>query len=178
LHYFIFLYVRISKSKSTLCFILFIMLSGWMISSCKKTDEQASINTFLTGGRVWRLASMQVYHYNGDTLKRTDTLNTTCTRNQTFYFDTDGTCTYTNYSCLDQISAGTWKMITQDSLRIQSNMVCNDTTRAGSSKPFHNAQIINLGQSSLVLQDEFISVLRTKPVLVLSRKITRYAFIH
>lgn len=155
------------------------MLSGWLVSSCTKSndDASASITAFLTGGRVWRLASMQVYHYNGDTLKRTDTLNTKCTLNQTFYFETDGSCTYTNYSCISQSKGGKWTMTTQDTLQLKADVLL-DTSSTGSYRPFANTAILNLGQNSLILQSTQTDTLFTTPRVVLRRKITRFGFIH
>jgi len=154
------------------------MLSGWIISSCKKTDEGSYTNVFLAGGREWQLASQQVSLFHGDTLKRTDTLNRTCTQNQVFDFNNDGTCSYTNYSCITQTAQGTWQMTTQDSLLLRSNILVKDTSATGSSRPFAHAQIVNLGQNSLVLQAIITDTLRKTPVVVLRRRITRYAFIH
>jgi hypothetical protein len=154
------------------------MLGGWLVSSCKKADEGSYINVFLAGGPPWQLVSQQVSVFNGDTLKRTDTLNRNCTQNQVFNFNGNGTCTYTNYSCINQTSQGTWKIIIQDSLRLQSNVTCRDTSKIGSSTPFENAEIVNLGQNSLVLQVVKFSIIRTVPTRLLEKKVTRYAFIH
>jgi hypothetical protein len=158
--------------------ILALMLNGWLVSSCKKDNEQSSITSFLTGDRVWRLASMQVQTLHGDTLKRTDTLNTDCEKNQTFSFNSNGSSTYEDYCCRDQTSTGTWQMTTQDSIMLKVNMVCEDTTKIGRSKPFANTQVINLGQNSLILRSVKIDTFRKTPVVVLRRKITTFGFIH
>jgi hypothetical protein len=166
------------QNKLPVLIILVFMLGGWLVSSCKKTDEGSYINVFLAGGPPWQLVSQQVSYYNGDTLKRTDTLNRNCTQNQVFAFSGNGTCTYTNYSCITQSVQGTWQLTTQDSLLLKSNIVCKDTTATGTSRPFANTQVINLGQNSLVLQALRIDTLRKTPVVVLRRRVTRYAFIH
>jgi len=154
------------------------MLGGWLVTACTKTNEKPYVDVFLAGGRPWQLASQQLSLYYGDTLKRVDTLNRTCPQNQIFSFSGDGTCTYTNYSCITQSAQGTWKILTQDSLRLQSNIVCKDTSATKSSSPFNNAEIVNLGQNSLVLQVVRYRTLRTVPKVLLEKKVTRYAFIH
>jgi hypothetical protein len=154
------------------------MLTGWLISSCKKDNGQSSVNTFLTSDRVWRLASMQVVTRHGDTIKRTDTLNTRCDKDQTFSFNTNGRCTYENYFCIDQTSTGSWQLTTQDSTILRVNMVCQDTTRARSSRPFAYTRVINLGQNSLVLESTVIDTLRKNPVVVFRRRTTTFGFIH
>lgn len=153
------------------------MLGGWLISSCKKEDEGSYVNVFLAG-REWQLASQQLSLYHGDTLKRTDTLNRECPQNQVFNFNSNGNCTYTNYSCIAQSVQGTWQITTQDSLLLRSNILLKDTSAKGSSRPFAHAQIVNLGQNSLVLQSIVTDTLRRVPTTVLRRRITRYAFIH
>lgn len=166
------------RNHLPLFIIAILMLGGWLISSCKKEDSGSYINVFLAGGREWQLASQQVNTYHGDTLKRTDTLNRTCTLNQVFNFSNDGNCSYTNYSCIGQAVRGTWQITTQDSLVLRVNILLKDTSARGSSRPFANAQIINLGQNSLVLQSTITDTFRRVPTVVLRRRITRYAFIH
>lgn len=147
------------------------------VYSCKKNDERSTITTFLTHPKGWALASMQVQTYHGDTLKRTDTLNTNCNLDQTFKLTTDGHCTYENYSCMTQLARGDWSM-QLDSLLFRSNIVCQDTSAAKRTQPFFLANIINLGQNSMVLQTVRIDTLTKKPAVVLRKRITRFGFIH
>jgi len=153
------------------------MFTGWAISSCKKQDQN-TLNTFLTGNGPWRLASLRAETLHGDTSKRIDTLNTNCQYNQVFNFNSDGTCTYNYFNCLNQSTQGPWSMSTTDSIILSSSMKCKDTTKAGISTPFAHVQIINLGRNSLILQDVKTDTFRTSPRVVLRRRITRYGFIH
>jgi hypothetical protein len=155
---------------------LFMLISGLvialMINSCKKTT-QSPIAALFTGGR-WQLASVLVFNYTGNTQTSTDTLNTSCTLNQFFTFNTNYTCTYTNFDCISQTPAAANWSLSANQLFLYANVVCKDTTAAGSSMPFANAQIINLGQFSLVLQTGDIqpNYSLTKP-----RRIVQYGFI-
>ncbi|MFD1255663.1 hypothetical protein ACFQ3S_02540 [Mucilaginibacter terrae] len=166
------------KSKLPVVIVLAFMLSGWFISSCNKGDEEQTISTFLTDrDGLWRLASLRVETLHGDTSKRRDTLNTNCVFNQSFTFKPDGTCTYEDFSCLDQTTNGTWELATTDSVIFRSNMVCKDTTVTGTGRPFAKAQVLNLGQNSLVLQVVRTDTLRKTPLVVLRRRISNYGFI-
>ena len=153
------------------------MFTGWFISSCKK-ENQNTLDTFLTGNGPWRLASLRRETLHGDTSKRIDTLNTNCQYNQTFTFNSDGTCKYDYFSCLDQSTQGPWVISSTDSIILSSSMKCKDTTRAGTSTPFARVQIVNLGRNSLVLQDVKTDTFRKSPRVVLRRRVTRYGFIH
>jgi len=135
--------------KKNLLLLFSCLLVGLIINSCKK-DNQGTIAKLLVGGK-WQLASVMQYNYIGSSLTSTDTLNTTCTSTQYFTFSSDNTCTYTNFDCLPQTSASASWALTSDQLHLQAAVVCKDTTAAGSSKPFADSQIINLGQYSMVL---------------------------
>jgi hypothetical protein len=166
------------KSKLPVIAVLAVMLSGWFISSCNKGDEEQTISSFLTDrDGLWRLASLRVETLHGDTSKRRDTLNTNCVFNQTFTFNNDGTCTYENFSCIGQTTKGNWELTTTDSVIFRSNMVCKDTTKAGTGMPFAKAQVLNLGQNSLVLQVVKTDTFLRKPLVVLRRRISNYGFI-
>lgn len=155
------------------------MFSGWLISSCKKADQNSYVNVFLAGGQPWQLASQQVSLFYGDTLKRTDTLNRECALNQVFDFDNDGSCTYQNYSCINQSVKGTWQITPEDQPPLlRSNIICKDGSATGNSQPFALTKIINLGQNSLVLESTIRDTLRKAPNVVLRSRVTRYAFIH
>lgn len=145
-----------------------------VINSCKK-DNSDTVAYFLTAGS-WQLVSVQTASFVGDTLKRTDTLNTTCSLNQIFQFKSDNSCTYANYHCITQNSGGQWQ-ITPDELTLQTTLSVQDTLKGATvtTKAFQNAQIINLGQYSLVLQTGDTSPYYTSKT---PRKITRYGFVH
>jgi hypothetical protein len=169
------------KSKLSIIAVLAVMLSGWFISSCNKGDEEQTISSFLTDrGGLWRLASLRVETLHGDTSKRRDTLNTSCLigqdpSNQEFTFSTDGTCTYKNFSCVEQKPKGNWELTTTDSVIFRSNIVCKNAT--GTSTPFAKAQVLNLGDNSLVLQVVETDTLLRRPLVVLRRRISNYGFI-
>ena len=153
-----------------------MLVSGLMIAlvinSCKK-NTQSPIAALFTGGR-WQLASVMASNYIGNTLTSTDTLNNRCTLSQYFTFNTNNTCTYTNFDCISQTPASANWTLSANQLFLYADVVCKDTTALGSSKPFINAQIINLGQFSLVLQTGDIqpNYSLTKP-----RRIVQYGFI-
>jgi hypothetical protein len=148
------------------------LLTGLVINSCKKEKTNA-IQALLVG--KWQLASVQATYYTGNIMDSTTMLNTTCDSNQVFTFKADNTCTYTNFHCLAQpVASGQWSL-TQNQLYLQSNIVCKDTTAAGSSMPFNYAQIYNLGQFSLVLNTGDI---QPNYSLTAKRKIIQYGFIN
>lgn len=163
---------------------------GLLFNSCKKENDGSYINSLITSG-VWRLASVRTELLHGDTTKLRDTLNTDCSRLQVFTFKTDGSCTYDNFHCIQQATNGTWRLTTAmnvnttvvstnlaDSVFLSSNMVCKDTSKAGSSRPFARVRVTNLGQNSLVLENIKTDTVYRTPVVVLRRLITRYGFIH
>jgi hypothetical protein len=136
------------KKKISFWCLPVLLLVTFAVNSCKKTD-QSNIPNLLTI-RQWELASVQVYYYIGDTQQSTDTI--TCDTTQIFKFYKDGSCTYTNFDCRDQaIAKGTYSL-SDTKLTLFADMVCLDNSTTGSSKPFANAQISNLGEFSMVLQ--------------------------
>jgi hypothetical protein len=163
------------KKKFILLFIAGLVTIGLVSNSCKK-DNASNIPHLLTSG-VWELASIQVYHFVGNTqVGNIDTLNTTCDKAQLFTFNTDNTCKYTNFDCLDQTTTGIWTL-TENRLYFSSDMVAKDTVAGGgfgTEKPFSNTQLFNLGTYSLVLQtgDVEPNYSATK-----SRTVKRYGFI-
>ncbi len=152
------------------------MLVALFMGSCKKNADLSYVNTFLTNG-TWELASLQVATYNGDTLKKTDTLNLTCGLKQLFIFDKSGRCTYDNFQCIAQTGNGNWTITDRDSVIIRTNMKLKDTTKAGEQRPFTYTQVVNLGQNSLVLQTVKRDTLRLRPLLI-RRRVSRYGFLH
>ncbi len=145
-----------------------------LFNSCKK-DSNDSVAYFLTYG-TWTLASVQVFHYVGDTQGKTDTLNTTCNVKQTFTFNSNNTCTYTNYHCITQTPSGTWN-IGDDNLTLSCNLSAQDTSKGATVtvKAFQTALIDNLGQYSLVLKTGDIQAAYKSNTV---RTITRYGFVH
>jgi hypothetical protein len=155
-----------------LLILVSVLMIALAVNSCKKSG-QSPIAALFTGGR-WQLASVMAFNYTGNTLTSTDTLNNNCTFNQSFTFNTNYTCTYTNFDCILQTPAAANWSLSANQLFLYANVVCKDNTAAGSSKPFINAQIINLGQFSLVLETGDIqpNYSLTKP-----RRIVQYGFI-
>jgi len=165
------------KNKTPLILVLALMLSGWLISSCNKGNEDFTVSNFLTDREgKWLLASIRSETFHGDTSKRRDTLNKNCGLDQSFTFRTDGSCTYKNFNCIEQTNDGKWELNTADSVIFRSNMVSKDST--GSIVPFAKAQVLNLGQNSLVLQVVKTDTLFSKPLVVLRRRVINYGFIH
>ncbi len=159
------------KYKNLLLIVPFVLVA-MVVNSCKK-DTQGHIATLFTGG-TWQVASVTAYHFTGNTLDSTQVLDTACTRSQFFTFNTDNTCTFTNYDCIEQTPASAKWTLTPDQLYLEASVVCKDTTAAGTSTPFANARILNLGQFSLVLQ---IGDIATNYSLTKKRLILQYGFI-
>ena len=160
------------RKRITLWYLPALLLIAMAVNACKKQDT-SNIPNLLTTGQ-WELGSLLVTNYVGDSQISVDTLNTACDTTQMFKFFTDGTCTYTNFDCKVQPTAkGTWKL-SDTKLVLIADVTCQDTTAIGSSKPFLNAQIVNLGDYSLVLQtgDTQPYYSATQP-----RTIYRYGFI-
>ncbi|MCC8408739.1 hypothetical protein LJ707_07350 [Mucilaginibacter sp. UR6-1] len=157
------------KRSAILFIAAFFVIS--LYNSCKK-DDPTNIRNLFTAG-PWELASLQVFNYIGTTQGETDTLNRDCDVKQVFRFNDDNTCTYTNYSCVDQTATGTWSL-SRDKLYLISEITCQDTTAAGSIKPFTNTKILNLGQYSMVLQTgDFQETNQPNKV----RRVVQYSFI-
>jgi hypothetical protein len=160
------------KNKNIYLLLAMAIVAFFFINSCKKTD-QSNIPNLLTAG-VWQLASVQQTYYIGDSRIKTDTLNAKCDTTQTFIFNKDNTCTYTNFECLIQPTAtGKW-LLTSDKLFLSSDIVCRDTTKKGSSTPFSNVRFVNLGQYSMVIETGDIGLYYSSTQ---RRTIRRYGFI-
>jgi hypothetical protein len=165
----------LTKHRLFIFLLLGAISTGVFINSCKK-DNSDTVSYFLTSG-TWQLASVTRQNFVGDTLKRTDTLNTKCDSTQRFKFNTDNTCRYDNYHCIIQKSPGTWSL-SSDNLTLQTSIMAQDTAKGAvviQQTAFVVAQIINLGQYSLVLQTGTISAFYTSKTV---RVITRYGFVH
>lgn len=159
------------KNKLPFLFISGLILINLLSNSCKKEKSNYIENLFSSG--PWQLASVRYTISIGDTIKLDTTLNTICDTTQVFTFKEDKTCTYTNFNCIHQPTASGHWALTENNLFLNSDIVCKDTTAVGSSKPFANAQIYNIGQYSLVLLTGDIQNynINTK------RKVIRYGFV-
>ena len=159
--------------KTRWLLLLTVLIVALVINSCKKSGA-SPISALFTGG-YWELASVQVTYYTGNSADSTITLDSACTLKQSFTFNANNTCTYTNFDCITQTSASAQWSLSSNQLFLYANVVCKDTTAAGSSKPFAYASIQNLGQFSLVLQTGDIqpNYSLTKP-----RRIVQYGFIN
>lgn len=141
------------KFKIRLLLLFIVVAIGLMVNSCQKT-KQDYIATLIAQNQ-WQLSSATVTTFIGSTQMSQLTLDTACLVTQTFKFNPDNTCSYTNFDCLTQATKGTWAL-SQDRLFLNVNMTCKDTIARTDtttrSKPFQTAKIINMGQYSLVLQ--------------------------
>ena len=163
--------IKRMKNKRYLL-LLFVIIVTLLYNSCKK-NNQSPIATLFTGG-TWQLASVLVFNYTGNTQTSTDTLNDSCKLTQFFTFNKDKTCTYQNFDCLpNTMGSGTWSL-TANQLFLQAAMTCTDTTKAGSSQPFAYAQIMNLGEYSLVLETGDI---QPNYSLTKLRRVVQYGFV-
>ncbi len=129
--------------------VILLLITAFIINSCKK-ENQTSIKSLFSYGR-WELASVMVTKYTGNTIDTTYQLNTNCNLTQTFTFNSNGTCTYTNFDCISQTSAPASWALTANQLYLQTNVTCTDTVKKDNSLPFSYAQIYTLGQFSMVL---------------------------
>ena len=167
------------KKQKKIFFLTILLVTGLLINSCKKSN-QSTVQLLLTRS-PWQLASVLVYNYLGSSqVGTTDTLNTKCDSTQIFTFNSNNTCTYTNFECIPQKkSTGNWTLST-DQLTLISNLQCTDTLKGGNidplpSKPFQNAKIINVGQYSLVLQTGDVNTFYSPTT---KRRIMQYGFVH
>jgi hypothetical protein len=137
------------KNKVSLLVIPAVLIANLLFNSCKK-DNSGQVENFLPGG-VWQLASVMVNHVVGG-VTTTDTLNTKCDTTQLFVFNANHTCSYTNFDCnsAQPKATGTWQLASNQ-LYLNCNMTCLDST-GKKIQPFTNAQIVNLGNYSLILQ--------------------------
>src|ERR1700744_5477873 len=102
---------------------LLLLLSGLLITllynSCKK-ETQNPIQALFSNG-VWQLASVQAFHYTGNTLDSTEVLDTACNLIQVFTFNKDNTCVYTNFDCITQTSASASWSLSPNKLFLMAN---------------------------------------------------------
>jgi hypothetical protein len=153
--------------------VLGIAFTIFFINSCKK-DNSDTVQFFLTQGS-WQLESLQVFHYTGDLLTKTDTVNVTNCLKQTFTFTSNNNCSYQNFNCISQQASGTWQ-IQNDSLRLQATVALKDSINHPTPvQPFQNSRLVNLGQYSLILETGSISPVYKQTD---KRVIRRYGFVH
>jgi hypothetical protein len=162
------------KNKRVLFFLLGVVGIGLVVNSCKK-QTQNPVEQLFVGGQ-WQLASVTASYYTGNALDSTVTLNsdTVCHQQQYFTFYANNTCTYTNFDCLTQSPAAASWSLTGNEVYLQAGVVCKDTTAKGSSMPFAYAEIVNLGQYSLVLN---IGDIQPNYSLTQLRVIYQYGFV-
>jgi len=162
------------KRKGPLLIVLALVAACFAVNSCKK-KSQSPIEQLFTGG-YWQLASVTATYYTGQQQDSVVALNsdTVCKLQQRFTFLSNKTCTYINYDCLTQSPAAASWSLSPNQLYLSANVVCKDTTAKGSSTPFSYAQIINLGQYSLVLN---IGDIQPTYSLTKKRVIYTYGFV-
>lgn len=158
------------KNTTPLLFLSVLLLISVLANSCKKAT-QGTIESVLTSSG-WQLASVTQTTYLGEAITSTEALNTNCSLTQIFSFKTDNSCTYTNFECIQQNASGKWSL-SPDKLILYVDMTSQDTTAAGSSKPFATTRIVNLGLYSMVIETGPVSNFST----TVPRKIRRYGFI-
>ncbi|HWZ34935.1 MAG TPA: DUF5004 domain-containing protein [Mucilaginibacter sp.] len=146
-----------------------LLLIGLLVNSCKR-ELDSDIPDLLVSG-TWQLSSVRITINRGDSLKLDTTYSISC--DQKFTFNTDKTCTYTNFDCKDQPTAkGIWEL-TDNRLTLRSNIVCQDTTAAGSSTPFSKCSINSLGRYSMVLLTGDYINYNSSAI----RRVVRYGFV-
>ena len=157
------------KFKFRLLLLCGFVATGLLVNSCKKSNQDY-IQSLFVGGK-WQLSSMQVTYATGAATDSVVLRDTSCSFIQTFTFNADNTCTYTNYRCSEQTSTGHWTLST-DKLFLNSNISVDSV--GVTIAPFKNAQIVTLGQYSLILQT---GDLQTYYPANMKRIITRYGFV-
>lgn len=166
------------KNKNLFFFLTVTVLiaGGLIINSCKKSNT-GNVQVLLTRS-PWQLASVQVFNKLGSSTISTDTLNVNCDSTQIFTFNSNHTCTYTNFDCIPQKASGSWT-ISGDQLTLISTIAMTDTLTTADTvkndKPFQNTKIINLGQYSMVLQTGDVNKLITSTT---KSRIVQYGFVH
>lgn len=130
-----------------------LVLTGLLSNSCKK-DGGNPVETQLTRG-PWKLASVIVYNYVGNTTISSDTLDAACLPDvQTFTFTADNNCTFKGYACKNLSPTGKWRLNVDKNV-LFSDMKCQDTV--GTTTPFDTVRINTLGFYSMVLETGSLS---------------------
>ncbi|MFD0793550.1 hypothetical protein ACFQZX_07960 [Mucilaginibacter litoreus] len=148
---------------------IILLLTAVALNSCKK-EKQDYLSDLLIKDQ-WQLGSVLEYHYLGDSQLSVDTIQ--CDATQIFKFNKDKTCAYTNFGCNAGTISGNWS-ISGNRLYLISDLTVPDATASGTSQPFINARINNLGDFSLVLETGDIQTYYTATDY---RDIRRYGFV-
>ena len=136
------------KIKFRLLILCGVAMVGLLTNSCEKTNQDY-IATLFTGGK-WQLSTVTITSYTGAEQISSDTLFSSCPLVQDFIFNSDKTCSFSNFDCSTQTSNG-HSLLSADKLFLSSDIVCQTAAKKDTT-PFQTAKIINLGQYSLVLQ--------------------------
>jgi len=161
------------KNKNILFFLIALVVTGTVINSCKKEEDSKNIKPLFTNGS-WQLSSVMVFNYVGSNGEKTDTLSTTCGSSQLFTFNSNGTCTYTNFNCQSTPHSGNWSL-SDDGLVMFSNIILDSIPGGKNNQPFTYSKIINIGNYSMVLQTCDVATYFTATT---KRKIVQFGFIH
>jgi hypothetical protein len=124
-----------------------LLIAGLFLNSCKK-EKQTSIPSLFTYG-VWQLGSIQEAKYLGSTRLSLDTIQADST--QIFAFNSDMTCSYTNFDDKASVVNGTWSL-SDTKLFMSSTITFPEVTSAGTKQPFINCHLLNVGEYSLVME--------------------------
>ena len=167
------------RNKTIFFFLTGLVLISMVVNSCKKESQLTSIQSLFTAGK-WQLASIVITRFIGANQSPpvpSDTLNTTCDSTQLFTFNTNNTCTYSNFACMPQVVTGSWSL-TADAHYLLCEIACKDTLAGGVTigtvKPFIYSQIVNLGQYSMILNTGDIATYYTATT---RRRIVTYGFV-
>lgn len=157
------------KNKKIYLLLAGLLVLSFSFNSCKK-EKLTSIPTLFTTGE-WQLGSIVRTTYLGDQQLSQDTIPSDST--QIFKFNNDMTCTYTNFD--DKVGTATGKWSLSDTqLNLSADITYPENTSADTKQPFINANIINLGDYSLVIETGDIQPYYTSTD---TRVIRRYGFI-
>ncbi|MES2060677.1 MAG: hypothetical protein V4456_02070 [Bacteroidota bacterium] len=124
-----------------------VLIAGFFFNSCKK-EKQSSIPSLFTYGE-WRLTSIQKAKYLGGSRLSLDTLDIDSV--QTFTFNKDQTCAYTNFDDKVGTVNGTWSL-SDTQLYLFANITFPYVTTADTKQPFINCHIVSLGEFSMVIE--------------------------
>lgn len=123
------------------------LLLGLVFNSCKKEKTDNIRNLFTTG--KWQLGTVIEYKLLGNQELSKDTIE--CDSAQIFKFNDDMTCSYSNFDCSATTVNGKWSL-SDTRLFLFANITYPTATSTGSTQPFINSRISNLGEFSMVLE--------------------------
>ncbi|MET3978939.1 hypothetical protein ABIB62_001508 [Mucilaginibacter sp. UYP25] len=157
------------KNKQLYFLLAVLMVLGFMFNSCKKEKTDSLKSLFTTGN--WQLGTVIEYKYLGNQETSKDTLQ--CDSAQIFKFNDDMTCSYSYFDCLGSTVNGKWSL-SDTRLFLFADLTYPTVTTAGTTQPFINSRIVNLGEFSMVLET---GDLQTYYTATDTRTIRRYGFI-